>query len=109
MLRILRWAGDEDHWACESGARQRDVTVVERAGRRCRADHSLELSAAHGRVETCSGACGGVDLRAEAGRADTADCAGVRETFCGVWFAARRGQHRDRIWGELWCSSGPAS
>ena len=51
-----------------------------RAGGRRRADHSLELSAADGRVETRARDRRRLHVRAEACRADAADGAGIRRT-----------------------------
>ena len=56
----------------ESGSRQRRQPHAERAHRRRRTDHSLELSAADGGMEARAGARRGLHLRAEARRADAA-------------------------------------
>ena len=64
---------------------------AERASRRCRTNHSLELSAADGRVETGAGDCGRMHLRPEAGRTDAADRAGSGEMVRRSRPAERRG------------------
>ncbi len=46
-----------------------------RAGRRRRADYSLELSAADGGLETCTRNCSRLYLRLKAGRTNAAHCA----------------------------------
>ncbi len=59
--------------------------LAERASRRGRADHPVELSAADGCMETCARDRRGMHVRAQAGRANAAHRAGIRQVFadCG--------------------------
>ena len=54
LLRILRRPRHQGGGPRQSRSRQRDEPLAERAGRRCRTDYSLELSAPDGRMETRS-------------------------------------------------------
>src|ERR1700688_3693837 len=69
-----------------------------RAGRRRRTDYSVELSAAHGRVETRARACRWLHMHSEAGRTNAADGARIRKLVRGSWLAARRGEYHQRPW-----------
>ena len=66
-----------------------------RAGRRLRADHPVEFSAADARLEDRAGARGGKHGGAEAGGVHAADRARLRRALQGGGAARRRRQHRD--------------
>ena len=70
---------------------------VARTGRSCRANHSLELSSAHGRVEAGPGARHRLHRGVEAGRANAALGAASRRTDHGSRIPRRRRQHRPRL------------
>jgi hypothetical protein len=72
MFRILRRAGNEGGRLCKSGSRQRHEPFTEGADGRCRADHSVELSADDGGVETGSGAGCGLHVCAQTSGANSA-------------------------------------
>ena len=97
LLRILRRPRDESRRLRESRSRQCDVAHAERAGRRCRTNYSLELSAADGRVEAGSGDCCWLHLRPQARRADAAHRARIREALRRLRVASGRGQRRHRL------------
>ena len=78
LLRVLRGHGDEDPRRDARGAGQRAVDGRARAGRRRRANHPVELSAADGGVEAGAGAGGRLHGGAQAGRADAAVGAAAR-------------------------------
>ena len=69
-----------------------------RALRRCRSDHSLELSAAHARVEDCSSSGCWKHGCTEARRVHSAHGARLRRTLRGGWSARRRCEHRYWRW-----------
>ena len=74
--------------------------LVERAGRGCGADYSLELSVGHGRVEAGAGDRRRLHLRFEAGGADAADHVEAGRLAGGVRSSCRSGQRRDRAGGD---------
>jgi len=66
----------------KSRSRQCDVTLAQGTRRHRRTNHSVELSAPHGRVEAGAGHRRGLHLRAQARRADSTHSARVRQLFC---------------------------
>ena len=71
--------------------------IPSRAGRRCRCDRALELSAAAGFVEGCAGARRRLHDRAQAGARDAADGDRVGQDRARSGRTRRRSQRRHRL------------
>ena len=96
LLRVLRRPRHQDQRRSPSGPRRRRRLCHARADRGGRADHPLELSAAHGGLENRARARRRLHGGHQAGRADAAESAQARRGFRGGRAAAGGGERRHR-------------
>ena len=96
-LRYYAGWADKIQGPDDSGPRRLFLLHAARAGRRRRADHSVELPGADGRVEVGPGAGGGLHDRDEAGRADAADLLADGAARAEGRHSGRRDQRRARL------------